>query len=410
MTRLQCALTLALGLASVSALAVDASLSGFGTVGFARSDRSQAYQRFIDDTGTWQRDSKLGAQLDLSWSPSWGLTAQLMAQPSQRDDEGYELNPTWLFASWRPDNDTHIRLGKQRTPLYLNSENLDVGQTYEFVRLPVEMYVLSPTQDLTGLYASRTWQGSGGEFSVEAMYGATTFWSRSHIRDLGTRFSDIDARIGSLVLNWRGERSRLRAGWHHANSRAEADAPVHYPYVPPGFYQLSGEGVPTTERFRNDIFVIGGEVELAQGWRLVAEAARNLQHDMLAPGSAAGYLAVIHQIGVWSPYASVARLVSKGRGAQLVNALDATVLPGVDAQTQQINASQRIAADAYPTYDQTSVALGTACALTPRTKLKAEWLQTRIGRRSSLLDSPAGGETLHDVSVRVWSFNFSFTF
>lgn len=410
MTRLHRALTLALGLASVPAFAVDWSLSGFGTLGYARSDRSEAYQRFIDDSGTWQRDSKLGAQLDVSWSPRWSMTAQLMAQPAQDDDEGHELHPTWLFAAWRPDNETQLRLGKQRTPLYLNSENLDVGQTYDFVRLPVEMYVLSPSQDLTGLYASRTWQAAGGEFSVEAMYGATTFWSRSHLRDLGTRFSAIDAHIGSLVLNWRGERSRIRVGWHHANSRADTDAPVNYPYLPPGFYQLSGTGVPTTERFRNDIFVVGGDVEVAPGWRLVAEAARNLQHDMVAPGSAAGYLAVIHQQGPWSPYAALSRLVSTGRGAQLVRALDATVLPGTDEQSQQLNASQRIAADAYPTYAQTSLALGTAYALSPRTRLKAEWLQTRIGWRSSLLDSPAGGATLHDLGVRVWSFNYNFTF
>jgi len=407
MTRLQRALTLALGLASVPAFAVDWSLSGFGTLGYARSDRGE---RFIDDSGTWQRDSKLGAQLDLSWSPRWSMTGQLMAQPSQRDDDNYALNPTWLFASWRPDNDTQLRLGKQRTPLYLNSENLDVGQTYDFVRLPVEMYVLSPTQDLTGLYGSRTWLGAGGEFSVEAMYGATTFWSRSHLRDAGTRFSTIDAHIGSLVLNWRGERSRIRVGWHHANSRAETAAPVAYPFVPPGYYQLGGAGVPTTARFRNDIFVVGGDVEVAPGWRLVAEAARNLQHDMVAPGSAAGYLAVIRQHGPWSPYAALSRLVSTGRGAQLVRTLDTTVLPGTDDQTQALNASQRIAADAYPTYDQTSLALGTAYALSPRTRLKVEWLQTRIGWRSSLLDSPAGAETLHDLGVRVWSFNYNFTF
>jgi opacity protein-like surface antigen len=400
---------LLLGLAMAPALAVDWSLSGFGTLGYARSDRGYTDQRFIDDAGTWQRDSKLGAQLDLNLSPQWSMTGQAVFKPSERDDDNFELKPTWLFASWRPDNDVLFRLGKQRTPLYLNSENLEVGQTYDFVRLPIEMYALSPTQDLTGLYASRTWLREGGEFSAEALYGRTTFWSRSHLRDQGTRFDGVDSTVGSLVLNWRDERSRWRAGWHHARShQANGDeAPVEYPFVPPGFYLLRGPGVPTTPTFRNDVFVLGAEVEVAPGWRLVAEAARNVQHDIhVAPGSAAGYVAVVHQIGPWSPYASLSRLVSLGAGAQTVNQLDAVALPGQD----EINASQRAAADAYPTVYQTSLALGTSYALTASSKLKVEWLQTQVGRRSSLVDSPAGGPPIRDQGVRVWSLNYNFTF
>jgi hypothetical protein len=405
---------LLLGLVAVPVMAYDWSLSGFGTVGYARSDRGYTYQRFIDDAGTWQRDSKLGAQLDLSLSPQWSMTGQVVFGPSEREDDNFELKTTWLFASWRPDNDVLFRLGKQRTPLYLNSENLDVGQTYEFVRLPMEMYALSPTQDLTGLYGSRTWlNDAGGEFSVEAMYGRTTFWSRSHLRDLGTQYFGIESTVGSLVLNWRDERTRWRAGWHHARSRQAngSEAPVTYPFTPPGFYLVGGPGVPTTATFRNDIFVLGGEVEVAPGWRLVAEAARNLQHDIrVAPGSAAGYVAVIHQVGPWSPYASLARVVSKGSGAQTINQLDGVTLPGQDPQTLMINASQRAAADGYPTTYQTSLALGTSYALTGRSKLKVEWLQTQVGRRSSLVDSPAGGPSIGDQGVRVWSLNYNFTF
>ena len=42
--------------------------SGFGTLGWARSNRDWAYQRFIDRDGTFKSDTLLGGQLDLRWA------------------------------------------------------------------------------------------------------------------------------------------------------------------------------------------------------------------------------------------------------------------------------------------------------------------------------------------------------
>ncbi len=46
------------------AQAVDLAWSGFGTLGYAQSDQPVNYQRFIDEKGTFKRDSVLGAQVD----------------------------------------------------------------------------------------------------------------------------------------------------------------------------------------------------------------------------------------------------------------------------------------------------------------------------------------------------------
>jgi hypothetical protein len=102
--------------------------------------------------------------------------------------------------------------------------------------------------------------------------------------------------------------------------------------------------------------------------------------------------------------------VSLGAGARQVDQLDATMLPGTDPDTLAINASQRAAADAYPVIFQTSLALGASFAVNATSKLKLEWLNTQIGRRSSLIDSPAGGEPIRHQAVRVWSVNYNFVF
>lgn len=58
---------------ALPAQAVDFTLSGFGTAGYAQSDNAANYQRFINDNGTFKRDSILGAQLDARFSRSGAL-------------------------------------------------------------------------------------------------------------------------------------------------------------------------------------------------------------------------------------------------------------------------------------------------------------------------------------------------
>jgi hypothetical protein len=45
---------------SLPSQAVDLTWSGFGTVGVAVSDQPYKYQRFIDNQGTFKRDTVLG--------------------------------------------------------------------------------------------------------------------------------------------------------------------------------------------------------------------------------------------------------------------------------------------------------------------------------------------------------------
>ncbi len=79
--------------------------------------------------------------------------------------------------SWRPSDDWLIRAGKLRLPFMLNTENADVGATYDFVRLPQEVYSIAPTTDVVGLSISKTWFGERFDWTAEAYSGkASTYW------------------------------------------------------------------------------------------------------------------------------------------------------------------------------------------------------------------------------------------
>ena len=204
---------------SPGAGALDVRASGFATLGYAISDQPWRWQRFTDEGGTFWRDSILGGQIDARWSPSWSGTVQLTLAPSTRAERQWAVEAAWAFVSWRPDNDWLVRLGKQRVPIFLNAENRDVGQTYAFVRLPAEVYALTPTSDHTGVSLTRTWQRESGELSADAYAGRAQINNRSSSRDLGASYLAVHTDIFGAALTWRSEALSWRMGLHRATTR-----------------------------------------------------------------------------------------------------------------------------------------------------------------------------------------------
>lgn len=399
-----------------AARAVDFSSSGFGTLGYAVSDQSYDYQRFVDEHGTFKRDTVLGGQLDAKFSPEWSATVQAKVAPSLNNDDDWSLTASWAFVSWRPDNDWLLRLGKQRVPMYLNSENMDVGQTYDFARLPFEMYGISPSNDFKGLYASRTWVPAAGELTLDVFHGKADLNSRAYTRDLGAIFIPVRTTITGTVLTLRQDSSIWRAGVHHAVTRRRdgQGLPSHYPAsaLPP-YYRVNdlipgAEPVGQAYSIVNDVITFGGDIEVAPNWRLVSELARNIQRRTEnGANTAGGYVAVLHKMGELTPYVSYARLRSMGVSVRNAEQLNAAQLPG---DPYGLNASQRAASDAIMVYDQDTLAIGSSYALTPQSKLKAEWANTRIGKRSATVSSPAGEDLVSRQRINVLSLNYSFVF
>lgn len=399
---------------------LDWRLSGFGTLGAAQTDRSYTYQRFLTDRPSLQRDSVLGAQLDVQFNPAWSATVQATLAPPLYDDRGLSVATTWAFVSWRPDNDWLVRLGRQRIPLFLNTENRDVGQTYDLLRLPAEVYGITPSSDVTGLSVARTWQRDEGEWSLDAYAGAYDLSVRAHTRDFGTTFLRVHTEVVGAALTLRLEdASTFRASLYHARTERRDGRPLdaRYPRVEAGFplgtyYQVSdalpGPGVQTTDTIVNDVVTLGADLNLAPDWRLVGEVARNFQRRTdLGSSTLGAYLALLHRVDRFTPYVMVSHLRTLGRSMDNALALEqaarAAVLP-------DLAAAQRAAGDGLPVYDQTALSLGLSYALDPHSKLKGEWMRTRIGKRSSMVDSAAGSEVVSHELINTLSISYSVVF
>lgn len=410
------------------AAAQELSVSGYGTIGYARSDRDFTYQRSIDRDGTLDRDSVFGLQGDLRLNPQWSATLQLKAAQSLKADDRWDLVPAWAFVAWRPGDDWLLRAGRMRVPLYLHSESMDVGVTHDLARLPAEMYSIVPSTDYNGLTVARTWLVGSGELSADLYSGTVGTTARFWLRDglppqlaAGASFEEVDVRSSGLVLTWRTPDSVWRAGLHRTKTRRTSgeQLPERYPFVQiapgVGYYQvdaaLPGPGLNYVDAVENTVFTLGVDTPLAPGWRVMGEYARMRQKGSeLGAESDGGYLAVLHELGRVTPYLSVSWLRSTSTVLGWQRDLTQTRLPAFVPGADLINAAMRVAGEQGYAVDQSSWAVGASYALASRQKLKLEYQRTRIGQTSRFVDTPAGHPTVSETSVGVWSVNYNFSF
>lgn len=383
---------------ALPAAAIEWSWSGYGTLGYARSDRDYTFERFTNDAGTLKRDSIFGLQLNADFNPQWSATLQTTLAPSVSDNNTSELTLPWAFVSWRPTNEWLLRAGKMRMPMYLYSENLNVGASYEFMHLPTEVYSTAPTNDFTGLAFTRIWPGAQGEWSLDG------FWGHTRLPVTGEQngqTNDLRTRSGGLMLNLHRNDNTYRIGVQQAyievptggigqlpgggsSQPAPQDGgnPANAQPGQPGQPAQAAQAAQPTE-IDTQVYLLGMDVALGQDLRLVSELARRRARNLVTPKNSLGmYASLQKKIGPWRPYLTLARLMT-------------------DAEARQNNSDYD---------DQTSLALGSAYVLSPGSRIKAEWMRVHFGGATSLAHAAAGQAAVRNQDLQIVSLSYSFAF
>ena len=99
--------------ATAQSFGPDVSFSGFGTLGYAILDDENAEFRTgeaidgADDSGSFEVDSRLGLQMDVTFNTAFSSTFQLIAREAEDGDVAAELE--WGFLRWlATDNITTV--------------------------------------------------------------------------------------------------------------------------------------------------------------------------------------------------------------------------------------------------------------------------------------------------------------
>lgn len=413
------ALLAALGAHCHGSVAADYSLLGFGTIGYAVSDMPAPYLRYIDKRGTFRADSLIGIQGEVQVDPQWGATLQLVGSAPRDKDNGFEASVRWAFVSYRPTNDWLIRVGRLRPPILNHTPNSEVGMTYDFARLPAEVYSLSPVYDIDGVAVTKLFTGDEHDVAIDFYAGKThlkqktPFQRDSRQTFVPDRYFPESLKFAGVVMSLPVGRGSSRVGIHRASIQprdgrvfVEDPSPIDIMLPPPLGGVLFVPGAPL-----NGIGVVALSAGVEQSfgsWRYSAEFARRVaRRTNMGPASTSGTLSVTYVAKELRPYFSLSFARPADSVRRYYELLSRTPVPSavLGPPTNISSAYHQSLADAIYVYDQRSIALGASYRLNPNSMLKLEWMTTKVGLASALVDGDVRHRRFNVLSM---SYNFTF--
>lgn len=146
------------------------SLSGFGTLGYARSSTDDALYNYrgqgggADKNGSLGTDTKAAIQGTYRIAPTLQATAQVLSK--LRPEGDYSPGVEWAFAKWQALPSLSFRAGRMGVPFFMLSDFRDVNYAVTAVRPSMDVYGQVPVSNF-----------DGGDVSYQMNLGGTTLTS-----------------------------------------------------------------------------------------------------------------------------------------------------------------------------------------------------------------------------------------
>jgi hypothetical protein len=165
------------------------NFSGFGTFGLVHANtRGADFTSSVmkasgaGHTRPWSADvdSRLGAQLDVTFDRRWSAVLQLLSE--QHLDNSYKPEVEWANIKYQVAPDLALRLGRIALPMFLSADYRKIGYAYPSLRQPVEVYGALPLPRSDG--ADLTWRWSAGatRHATQVFYGRANIQLRDGAR------------------------------------------------------------------------------------------------------------------------------------------------------------------------------------------------------------------------------------
>ena len=146
------------------------SISGFGTLGVAKTNTDQAqFARYNQAEGVADKakiglDTNLGLQATYKLNDWLSGTAQILTR--KNTSPTFTTDLTWAFLKARVNDETSVRVGRVVVPTFLISDYQNVGYANTMMRPPIEMYGQAPIENVDG--ADVNFQRAFGDFNFTA--------------------------------------------------------------------------------------------------------------------------------------------------------------------------------------------------------------------------------------------------
>jgi hypothetical protein len=375
------------------------SLSGFGTLGVVHSSEHQAdYTSSVmkysgaGATRAWSYDvdSRLGAQLDLTLNKRWSAVLQVVSE--QGLDNSYRPRVEWANVKYQATPELALRVGRIALPMFLAADYRRIGYAYPWVRPPVETYGTMPITSSDGIDA--TWRWSAGPVRNASQF----FYGRDHLPLGDYVHGDARSMVGASNTSDWGALS-VRANLVSAELTIDLGRQLFGAFDAFGPAGLAIDRRYALDHKRVSVASLGLNYDPGQ-WFAMAEASRT-RTDSLLGATRSMYLSMGWRWLAFTPYLSWSR----------VRAVSATADPGLPLssvpvayrpQATMLNAALNGILRTVPQQSAASAGLRWDWHQNMALKLQYDRVTPQDGSRGTLINTQPGfrpGQTADVVSL-----------
>lgn len=282
------------------------SISGFGTLGVAKSNTDQAqFARYnqaegVSDKARIGLDTNLGLQATYKINDWLSGTAQILTR--KNTSPTFTTDLTWAFLKARINDETSVRVGRVVLPTFLISDYQNVGYANTMMRPPIEMYGQAPIENVDG--ADINYQHAFGDinFTTQAFVGV----SRGKLFVPTGAGSVATYRAPAVGISFTGEYGPfvVRVGHARADMKINDLAPINSltaSLTQFGFTQLANDlGLTTGKKIA--FTSIGGTMDWNNIVVQTEYAQRRAKEAVYIPDTNAWYTMVGYRVGKVLPY------------------------------------------------------------------------------------------------------------
>lgn len=287
-------------LSSLKAFGVE--LRGFGTAGIQGAQSDYVIPDFGIDNNALNASylTKFGLNFRSELSDNVSFAAQVVAA-----QQGAYFAPemTWAMLSYEVSPGVELRAGRVIAPVWLYSQQIDVGFSLPWISPPREVYWLNPIQSING--ASFLGKGRLGPGVLEfELVGGSGDSVTSEIAKRGYEATSVvrlqDALGVNLTYSLTGN-ATLRASY--VRSRTDIDVTSRFYNSPTTFV-----GVTTPlDASLGEFYSVGGKFELGR-FELLGEWADREVKGTSLPSSKAFYSTLVCRTDPWVVHATFSKL------------------------------------------------------------------------------------------------------
>ncbi|MYM65844.1 porin [Pseudoduganella sp. FT55W] len=376
------------------------SISGFGTVGVAKSNTDDVkFARYnqadgVGDSARLGLDTNLGLQATYKINDWLSGTAQVLTRKAT--EHTFTTDLTWAFLKARINDEVSVRIGRVVVPTFLISDYQNVGYANTMMRPPIEMYGQAPIENSDG--ADINYQHAFGDlnFTAQAFAGV----SRGKLFVSSGAGSTATYRAPAAGFSVAGEYGPFMLRFAHARADMKINdiQPINAltnTLASVGFTQLASD-ITFSSGKKIAFTSIGGTVDWNNIVGQAEYAQRRAKEAVYLPDTNAWYAMLGYRFGKVLPY--YAHASAKGAGSSVTVPAALAKIPALNAGVTGLLASA----------EQTSDIVGVRWDFAKQLALKVQVDRVKPGAKSGLLiNVPAAG---YNKNVTVVAAGLDFVF